>query len=74
MKFEFVTSRVKPSISENRRTITVNPSDLPLHCPRKEESRWNMHPRVFIPLEQSALGEATCPYCGNLYKLSDESE
>lgn len=56
---------------ENSRVVVVKKSDLPVHCPRKADSRWNMHPRVFIPLLQSENGEALCPYCGTLYKLDD---
>ncbi len=30
---------------------------------------WNTHPRVY--LDVAASGEATCPYCGTLYKLKE---
>jgi len=30
-------------------------------------SRWNSHPRVFLPVEET--GEARCPYCGAMYVL-----
>ena len=46
---------------------TVTASDLPLHCPTPAMSKWNSHPKVFIPVEDS--GEALCPYCGALYSL-----
>lgn len=49
--------------------ITVKPEDLPLYCPTSSQSLWNMHPRVYIPLKESANGEAICPYCGALYRL-----
>jgi len=69
MKFEFVASSVKPAVPESHRTVTVTPEDLPLFCPTRADNRWNMHPRVFIPLGQSDTTEALCPYCGTLYKL-----
>jgi uncharacterized Zn-finger protein len=49
--------------------IVVNKADLPLSCPRPEDEVWNMHPRVYLPIEKT--GEATCPYCGARYKLAD---
>ena len=49
--------------------IKVSRSDLPLSCPRPEDEVWNMHPRVYLPIEKS--GEATCPYCGARYQLVD---
>ena len=50
-------------------TIKVKKTDLPLACPRPEDEVWNMHPRVFLPIEKT--GEATCPYCGAKYILQD---
>ncbi len=47
--------------------IEVGREDLPLSCPRDQV--WNLHPRVYLPLEQS--GEAVCPYCGAHYRLAD---
>ena len=41
--------------------------DLPLHCPMPDMLKWNAHPRVFLPIEQT--GEARCPYCGTVYTL-----
>lgn len=49
--------------------VTVSKSDLPLHCPTPEMSKWNSHPKVFIPLEDD--GESRCPYCGTLYRLEN---
>ena len=46
----------------NDAVITVSRDDLPLSCPRPEDEVWNMHPRVYLPIEKT--GEATCPYCG----------
>jgi uncharacterized Zn-finger protein len=49
--------------------IEVKPSDLPLSCPRPGEELWNMHPRVYLPIDESPDGEAICPYCGAHYRL-----
>jgi uncharacterized Zn-finger protein len=50
-------------------TIVVSRKDLPLSCPRPEDEVWNMHPRVYLPIEKT--GKATCPYCGAQYRLDD---
>jgi uncharacterized Zn-finger protein len=47
--------------------ISVAPADLPLSCPPADAVLWNMHPKVYLPIE--ANGEATCPYCGAHYVL-----
>ncbi len=49
--------------------IKVARSELPLSCPRPTDELWNMHPRVYLAIEKT--GEATCPYCGARYELSD---
>jgi uncharacterized Zn-finger protein len=46
----------------------VRPGDLPLSCPMPGDEVWNMHPRVYLPIEKT--GEATCPYCGARYRLA----
>ena len=50
-----------------KEVIEVGSDDLPLSCPRPEDEVWNMHPRVYLPIEKT--GEATCPYCGARYAL-----
>jgi len=50
-------------------TYKVTKDQLPLSCPLPEDEVWNMHPRVYLPIEKT--GEATCPYCGAHYKLQD---
>lgn len=52
-----------------QRAITVSRADLPLSCPRPQDELWNMHPRVYLPIEKT--GEAVCPYCGARYLLED---
>ena len=46
----------------------VSPDDLPLTCPPKGAEKWNLHPRVFLPLS-AASPSASCPYCGAKYRL-----
>ncbi len=47
----------------------VRRSDLPVSCPLPGQSRWNSHPKVYLPLEDT--GKASCPYCGAEFILSD---
>ncbi|WP_269901394.1 zinc-finger domain-containing protein [Paenalcaligenes faecalis] len=49
-------------------TITVNASDLPVHCPGPNSPLWSMHPRVYIEIEKN--GTASCPYCSATYQLA----
>jgi uncharacterized Zn-finger protein len=55
--------------SDETQTVAVKRANLPLSCPRPEDELWNMHPRVYLPIEKT--GEATCPYCGAHYRLED---
>ncbi|MGQ0801854.1 MAG: zinc-finger domain-containing protein [Pseudomarimonas sp.] len=47
--------------------IHVAKADLPLSCPMPGAAVWNMHPKVYLPIE--ATGRASCPYCGASYVL-----
>lgn len=49
----------------------ITQADLPLTCPMPGMSRWNSHPRVFLPVEKN--GEAVCPYCSAHYTLVNKS-
>jgi uncharacterized Zn-finger protein len=51
------------------KVIAVKRADLPLSCPLPGHEVWNMHPRVYLPIEKT--GEAICPYCGTRYVLED---
>ncbi|WP_457673161.1 zinc-finger domain-containing protein [Thiolapillus sp.] len=51
------------------RVVKVSREQLPLSCPLPEDTLWNMHPRVFLPIEKT--GEAVCPYCSTRYVLQD---
>jgi uncharacterized Zn-finger protein len=59
-------AKIEPN-AENRYEITR--ADLPLHCPMKNMSLWNSHPRVYLPIDET--GEEQCPYCGAVYVLKD---
>ena len=53
--------------AQNRYYVTR--ADVPLHCPMKNMSLWNSHPRVYLPIDKT--GEERCPYCGALYVLKN---
>ena len=50
--------------------VEVGHVDLPLSCPQPNQKLWNAHPRVYLPIEES--GEASCPYCGTHYTLTEK--
>lgn len=50
--------------------VEVTRDELPIHCPTPASSLWNSHPRVYIPLDDSP--EASCSYCGTVFRLVDE--
>jgi len=54
--------------AQNQKFVEVTAADLPLHCPLPSQALWNKHPRVFLPI--GITGEARCPYCSTLYKLT----
>ena len=47
----------------------VTRADLPVHCPMPDQTLWDAHPRVYLPIEET--GKAKCPYCGAEYILKD---
>ncbi len=49
--------------------VEVSRAELPLSCPLPNQKLWDAHPRVYLPIEES--GEASCPYCGTHYILTD---
>lgn len=53
------------------REVVISRKDLPLHCPTDQTALWCSHPRVFLPIEDSADKTCRCPYCGTLYRLTD---
>lgn len=56
--------------AQNRYEVTSH--DLPLSCPMPGMQLWNSHPKVFLPIAE--MGEATCPYCGAHYVMTDWDE
>ncbi|MBO1923743.1 zinc-finger domain-containing protein [Thiomicrorhabdus sp. 6S3-12] len=55
--------------TNSQKQYEVTHKDLPLHCPTPDMSKWNSHPRVYLPIEKT--GKAKCPYCGADYILTD---
>lgn len=53
--------------ANTNQVFEVTASDLPITCPGPQHSRWNMHPRVYLELDEN--NEAVCPYCGAKYVL-----
>jgi uncharacterized Zn-finger protein len=49
--------------------VEVSRAQLPLSCPLPNQKLWDAHPRVYLPIEES--GEASCPYCGTHFILTD---
>lgn len=43
---------------------------LPLSCPTKNMSVWNMHPRIYLAIEKT--GHTMCPYCGTKFILEKQ--
>ncbi len=39
-----------------QQVIKVTRKDLPLSCPRPQDALWNMHPRVYLPIEDQGRG------------------
>ncbi len=52
---------------EKKKICEVKESDLPLSCPSNKDTLWNLHPRVFLPIEKT--GKARCAYCSTEYIL-----
>jgi uncharacterized Zn-finger protein len=63
-------TREIPANAENR--YQVSAGDLPLCCPMPGMTKWNSHPRVFLPIEET--GEEKCPYCGAVFVLVREAD
>lgn len=62
------TSTIRPPL-RSAAVKTVTRDDLPLCCPLPEDQVWNMHPRVYLAIEDEPDGRSTCPYCGARYQL-----
>jgi uncharacterized Zn-finger protein len=55
--------------ANTQKRVEVSRAELPVSCPQQDEKIWNAHPRVYLPLEKS--GQASCPYCGTHFVLTD---
>ena len=65
-----MSANVAESLSHTA-PAAVSRKDLPLCCPPPDAPVWNMHPRVYLPIEDAPSHEAVCPYCGAQYRLID---
>ena len=65
------TTGVEPPPHQTQPRI-VTRKDLPLSCPLPGDEVWNMHPRVYLPIDEEPSGELTCPYCGARYRLQKD--
>jgi len=50
--------------------VKFNSSVLPLSCPPQNMPLWDMHPKVYLELDEHQ--KATCPYCSTIYILNNE--
>lgn len=50
--------------------VKVPSAYLPLCCPLPSMTLWNMHPRVYLPVDDDGI--AVCPYCDTRYVVCDE--
>lgn len=41
------------------------PDDSPLSCPLPNMTLWNMHPKVYLAINDE--NQTTCPYCSTNY-------
>lgn len=59
-----VSKKTKPA---KPTTIKIHPKDLPLSCPMPNQKVWNLHPKVYLPIDKTK--DENCPYCGQHYVL-----
>lgn len=52
--------------------VKLTLTDLPLSCPLPNMTLWNMHPKVYLALDQ--YNHAICPYCSTHYFADNETE
>ena len=55
-------------MAQSPRVVRLRESDLPFSCPPPKTPGWNLHPRVFLPVNEKTP-KAACPYCGTIYTL-----
>ncbi len=52
-------------------THYVKDRDVIISCPPENVEVWNLHPRVYLALDED--GSVECPYCGDIYKMDDQA-
>lgn len=45
--------------------VKIMTTDMPLSCPLPNMTLWNMHPKVYLALDED--NHAMCPYCSTHY-------
>ncbi len=71
MSEQAISEQTRKGTPNAQKRIYVNAQQLPVHCPMPEDSLWNSHPKVYIPLAENKTGSVKCPYCGTEYVLSN---
>ena len=56
---------VEKNTSCAKKRVVVRAPWAPVACPPEEDTLWNGHPRVYLPLHERK--ECKCPYCGTVY-------
>jgi uncharacterized Zn-finger protein len=59
------------SRKENKTTLNIKKSDLPLSCPRENYLELS-HPKIFLPIDKQVEKKIECPYCSTIYKLIED--
>lgn len=62
-------AKKKVKTGAKQKTIKIHQRDLPLSCPRTSAALWNLHPKVYLPIEETH--DEVCPYCSAHYILVD---
>lgn len=53
-------------------SVKLQPQALPLACPLPTMTLWDMHPRVYLALDNE--NKAVCPYCETHYYIENEEQ
>lgn len=65
-----VNTNNKKKLEGIAKHYVVREKDLPFSCPPNDKDVWNLHPKVYLPIEET--GEISCPYCGSKYVLEHD--
>lgn len=58
------------STERKRVEVKVVTNTVPLSCPLPNMPLWNMHPKVYLAVDQD--NHAMCPYCSTHYFAEEE--